>query len=51
MFCRRTPFGHPDSNALAEVAVTGADVWRTDEHGTVTITWDPDGDPIVTVER
>jgi len=45
------PYGHPDPNALAEVAVTGADVWRTDEHGTLTISWDADGDPEVMGER
>jgi competence protein ComEC len=37
------PYGHPDPNALA--------VWRTDEHGTLTITWDANGDPVVSGER
>jgi beta-lactamase superfamily II metal-dependent hydrolase len=36
---------------LAEAEATGAEIWRTDEHGTVTITWTPEGDPIVTGER
>jgi competence protein ComEC len=45
------PYGHPDPTALAEIAPTGADVWRTDEHGTVTITWTPEGDPVVSGER
>jgi competence protein ComEC len=45
------PYGHPDPAALAEVAVTGADIWRTDEHGTLTITWDERGDPLVSGER
>ncbi|HEX3299405.1 MAG TPA: DNA internalization-related competence protein ComEC/Rec2 [Actinomycetota bacterium] len=45
------PYGHPNPNALAEAASTGADIWRTDEHGTLTITWDEEGKPIVTPER
>jgi competence protein ComEC len=45
------PYGHPAPTALAEIAPTRADVWRTDEHGTVTIIWTPEGDPIVTGER
>jgi competence protein ComEC len=45
------PYGHPNPTALAEIAPTGADVWRTDEHGTVTITWTPEGDPVVSGER
>jgi competence protein ComEC len=45
------PYGHPDPNAMAEAAATGADIWRTDEHGTLTITWTPAGDPVVTGDR
>jgi beta-lactamase superfamily II metal-dependent hydrolase len=45
------PYGHPNPTALAEAAVTGADIWRTDEHGTLTITWDANGDPVVSGER
>jgi competence protein ComEC len=45
------PYGHPDPNAMAEAAATGAEIWRTDEHGTLTITWTPAGDPIVSGER
>jgi competence protein ComEC len=45
------PYGHPDPNALAEAAATGAAIWRTDEHGTVTTTWDASGDPVVSGER
>jgi competence protein ComEC len=45
------PYGHPDPVALAEAEATGAAVWRTDEHGTVTITWDARGDPVVSSER
>jgi competence protein ComEC len=45
------PYGHPDPTALAEAEGTGADIWRTDAHGTLTITWDASGDPIVSGER
>jgi competence protein ComEC len=45
------PYGHPDPNAMAEAAATDAEIWRTDEHGTLTITWTPAGDPIVSGER
>jgi competence protein ComEC len=45
------PYGHPDPTALAEAGATGADIWRTDEHGTLTITWDARGDPVVSGER
>jgi hypothetical protein len=41
----------PDPTALAEAAATGPEIWRTDEHGTVTITWTASGDPVVTGER
>jgi competence protein ComEC len=45
------PYGHPDPVALDEAAATGAQIWRTDEHGTITITWDTQGDPLVNGER
>jgi competence protein ComEC len=45
------PYGHPDPTAMAAAEATGADIWRTDEHGTLTITWDANGDPAVTPER
>jgi beta-lactamase superfamily II metal-dependent hydrolase len=45
------PYGHPNPTALGEAAVTGAEIWRTDEQGTLTITWDPNGDPVVAPER
>jgi competence protein ComEC len=45
------PYGHPNPNALAEAEATGAAIWRTDEHGTLTITWDDQGEPVVTPER
>ncbi|MGZ4131861.1 MAG: DNA internalization-related competence protein ComEC/Rec2 [Actinomycetota bacterium] len=45
------PYGHPDPTALAEAEATGAAIWRTDEHGTLTITWDSRGDPVVSGER
>src|SRR4029077_6671770 len=34
-----------------EAEVTGAEIWRTDEHGTLTITWDANGDPVASGER
>ena len=45
------PYGHPDPTALAAAETTGAEIWRTDEHGTLTITWDEQGDPLVNGER
>jgi competence protein ComEC len=45
------PYGHPDPTALAEAEATGATIWRTDEHGTITITWDGNGDPVVSGDR
>ena len=45
------PYGHPNPNALAEAEVTGAEIWRTDQHGTLTITWDEQGDPLISGER
>jgi competence protein ComEC len=44
------PYGHPDPNALAMLSGVGAQVWRTDEHGTITVTFDGQG-PVVTSER
>jgi hypothetical protein len=50
-FGQPNPYGHPDPNALAEAEATGAEIWRTDEHGTLTISWDAAGDPVVHPER
>jgi beta-lactamase superfamily II metal-dependent hydrolase len=36
---------------MAEAQATGAEIWRTDEHGTLTITWDANGDPEVVGQR
>jgi competence protein ComEC len=33
------PYGHPVASTLEEIAATGAQVWRTDQHGTVTVTF------------
>src|SRR3954452_16269926 len=41
------PYGHPNPTALAEAESTGGEIWRTDEHGTLTITWNANGDPII----
>jgi competence protein ComEC len=43
-------YGHPVPSTLAAVEATGADVWRTDQHGTVTVTFDA-GAPIVSGVR
>jgi competence protein ComEC len=45
------PYGHPNPTAMAEAQATGAEIWRTDEHGTLTITWDANGDPEVVGQR
>ena len=45
------PYGHPNPTALAEAASTGAEIWRTDEHGTLTITGDEEGEPVVSPQR
>jgi len=45
------PYGHPNPTALAEAESTGAEIWRTDEHGTLTITWDEQGNPLIIGER
>jgi competence protein ComEC len=44
------PFGHPNPNALAQLDGVGAQVWRTDQHGTITIRFTDQG-PVVTSER
>jgi competence protein ComEC len=36
-------YGHPHAAALARYAAVGATVYRTDHHGTVIITAEPDG--------
>jgi competence protein ComEC len=32
-------YGHPVPSTLAAIEATGAEVWRTDQHGTVTVTF------------
>ncbi len=32
-------YGHPVPSTLASIAATGAEVWRTDQHGTVTVSF------------
>jgi competence protein ComEC len=44
------PYGHPTPNALAELDGVGAQVWRTDQHGTITISFTDQG-PVVASER
>ncbi len=43
-------YGHPVPTTLEAVAATGATVWRTDEHGTVTVTF-VGGRTTVTADR
>jgi len=42
--------GHPNPNALAELDGVGAEIWRTDQHGTTTIAFTDQG-AVVTSER
>jgi len=44
------PYGHPNPNALGELDQVGAQIWRTDQHGTITITFTGQG-PVVASER
>ncbi len=43
-------YGHPVPATLDAIAGTGAEVWRTDQHGTVTLTF-VDGQPTVAAVR
>ncbi|MDH5314122.1 MAG: ComEC/Rec2 family competence protein [Actinomycetota bacterium] len=43
-------YGHPVATTLGSLADAGSTVWRTDEHGTITVTFDQ-GVPVVTSER
>ena len=43
-------YGHPVPSTLAAIRATGATVFRTDRHGTVTLTFSG-GVPVVTTER
>ena len=33
-------YGHPVPSTLAAIGATGAEIWRTDEHGTITVTFE-----------
>jgi competence protein ComEC len=44
------PYGHPVPSTLETIAATGAQVWRTDQHGTVTVTF-TGGVPVVSSVR
>lgn len=33
-------YGHPDAETLDRIAASGAQVWRTDQEGAITFTWD-----------
>jgi competence protein ComEC len=43
-------YGHPVPTTLDALTAAGAEVWRTDQHGTVTITFEA-GTPVVSGER
>ena len=43
-------YGHPVPSTLAALTASGARVWRTDQRGTVTITFER-GQPLVTSGR
>jgi competence protein ComEC len=43
-------YGHPVPSTLDALEEAGATVWRTDEHGTVTVTFEG-GQPVVSAER
>jgi len=49
-FGQPNPYGHPNANALAELGGVGAQIWRTDQHGTITITFTGQG-PVVASKR
>jgi competence protein ComEC len=43
-------YGHPVASTLDAITESGAEIWRTDRHGTVTVTF-VDGVPVVTADR
>ena len=43
-------YGHPVPSTLDAISSAGSDVWRTDQRGTVTVTFE-EGRPIVRGER
>ena len=43
-------YGHPVPATLDAIAETGAQIWRTDQHGTVTVTFQ-DHTPVVASDR
>jgi hypothetical protein len=49
-FGQPNPYGHPNPNALAELSGVGAQIWRTDQHGTITISFTEQG-PVVDPQR
>ena len=44
-------YGHPVPATLGAIASTGATIWRTDQHGTITVTFDDAGTPIAAGDR
>ena len=43
-------YGHPVAATLDDLVHAGSTVWRTDQHGTITVTF-RDGAPVVTSDR
>ncbi len=43
-------YGHPVASTLDAISESGAEIWRTDEHGTVTVTFEG-GVPVVSGDR
>ena len=43
-------YGHPVSSTIAAIQATGAQVWRTDQHGDIVVLFGPRG-PTVTADR
>jgi competence protein ComEC len=43
-------YGHPVPSTLAALAASGSDAWRTDQHGTITVTFEGSV-PVVTGQR
>jgi len=43
-------YGHPVPSTLQAIAAAGSEIWRTDQHGDVVVTFDGSG-PVVMGDR
>jgi competence protein ComEC len=43
-------YGHPVPSTLQAIAATGAQIWRTDQHGDIVVTFESTG-PVVASDR